>query len=139
MDINNNAKIVAKDLNWTAKKELCELWKKTPGISKSAFCKQRGLSDATFYRWFEKFWPQPKIQPKPNSKPKFKSKSKKLTTKANWMPVNFPQQNNKQVEPTELVTLELLLPNNVKAKINVSIDKIINLIQELCYAATVIR
>jgi hypothetical protein len=130
METNNDIKITAKNLDWAAKKELCELWKKTPGLSMNGFSKQQGLSEATFYRWCKRFFPKTTNTKKPK---------KTLNKKTNWIPVNVPQQNNTQADPLKLVMLELLFPNNMKAKINISINEVVNLIQELCYAATVIR
>lgn len=128
MDTNNATKAVYKKLDQTTKKELCELWKKSPGISRKEFCRQQGLSDATFYRWCRKFFPKTK-----SSHEKLKNK------KANWIPINLPQQNNKPSEISKIITLELLFPNNLKATINVEINEIVDLIKELSNANTIIR
>ena len=124
MEINNGTKIITKNLDLIAKKDLYELWKKTPKLSMNAFCKQRGIATTTFHQWCKKFG---------------NNKTKNIKPKSNWMPVNVVQENNKQVELSKTVTLELLFPNNMKAKINILINEVVNLIQELCYAATVIR
>jgi hypothetical protein len=120
----NNTKIVVKNLDLAARKNLYELWKKTPGLSKNSFCKQQGIASTTFHQWCKKF-----------SNNKIKSKKHK----SNWIPINLPKQNNKQENPSKIIALELLLPNNIKATVNTSINEAVNLIQELCYAATVIR
>jgi hypothetical protein len=120
----NNTKIAVKVLDLAARKNLYELWKKTPGLSMNSFCKQQGIASTTFHQWCKKF----------NN-----NKIKNIKPKSNWMPVNAPQQTNRQLEPPKIVPLELLFPNNMKATINISITEIINLIKETCYATTVIR
>ena len=124
MEINNGTKIAIKNLDLAARKSLYELWKKTPGLSMNSFCRQQGIASTTFHQWCKNF---------------DNNKIKKINPKSNWMPVNVPQQDNRQLESPKMVPLELLFPNNMKATINIPINEVVHLIQEVCYAATVIR
>ena len=119
MDINNTKRVVKK-LDLASQKSLYELWKKTPGLSIKGFCRQQGIASSTFFQWCKKF-------------------DNNIKTKSNWIPVNIPQQANKQLELSKIVPLELSFPNNMKATINISINEVVNLIKELYYATTVIR
>ncbi len=116
MGIESSIKV--ENLNWEAKERLCKLWQSSPETNRRKFCKQRNLSDATFYRWCKKFG----IDKHNRNK------------KVNWFPINLSKQNdNTQSKSSEIVLIELLLPNNIGT------NKIVNLIKELSDANTVIR
>lgn len=121
MDIKSNTKV--QKLNWTDKEKLCKLWQNSSEINRSIFCKQKNLSDSTFYRWCKRFGITKH------------HKNKKI----NWFPVNLKQQNDKQNKLPETVLIKLLLPNNIVAKMNIGTNTIVNLIKELSDANTVIR
>lgn len=123
MDTENNIK--DENLNWADKEALCKLWQSSPGMTRTKFCKQRNLSTATFYRWCKKLG--------------IDKHRKDTDKKVNWFPVNVPKQNNTHNKSTEIILIELLLPNNILAKMNIGTNTIVNLIKDLSYANTVIR
>ena len=113
---DNSAKFSNKNLDWEAKKELCNLWKNTSGISMSKFCRQQGIPASSFRGWHRKLCP---------------AKNKK-TKKSNWVPVKIIQQTQQRKLNADTTTnLELLFPNNIIAKINMETKEVFNLIKEL--------
>jgi hypothetical protein len=107
-------------LSWEEKAELCKRWKES-GIERGEFCKQRGLALATFYGWCNQMWPRSN-----------KKDHSQLT------PVRIVNHTNETHEMGQLV-LELSLPNQAMARLKLPLSSIGKLIQELCYAATIIR
>lgn len=119
MHEENHIKTLNKNLDWGSKKAICELWKKTPGISMSAFCRQQGISVASFSRWHKILWPKSE-----------NLLENKKTKSSNWLPIKITEQENKQdINVTR--DMELLLPNKITVKINIEIKEMFNFIKEL--------
>jgi transposase-like protein len=111
---------IINKLSWEEKVELCNRWQES-GIGRRAFCKQHGVAFATFYGWCNKIWPR--------------STKKKRSPLS---PVRIVNTTNETHEEGQLI-LELSFPNQAMARIKLPLSSMGKLIQELCYAATIIR
>ncbi len=103
-------------------KSICENWKAS-GISKQQFCYEHKLPTSTFYGWCAKLWS--------NNKPQHK----KLFSPV--IPIQ-PLTKNKIKDKNEGI-IKITLPNQAIVKVILPLKELGNLLQELCYATTIIR
>ena len=102
------------------KRALCESWR-ISGKKISAFCKEQGFSTSTFHGWLNKLSiREPKIK---------KMHLKPVIVKDNFLKVNGMEQT----------LIEVVLPNQVILRLKLSLKELIPFIQELSYAAAIIR
>ena len=125
-------KINVKNLNWEARKTLCEEWKRTK-LSASAFCKERGLAGVTFHKWCKQLWPDKQN----NIEQPLKIERRKTTklSKNNWFPVTIADSKSSLTTTTQ-ISAEIILPNQMVMRILVQLSDIKILIKELCNANT---
>jgi len=108
-------------LSWDDKVSICKQWKHS-GLSMSKFCAQKKLALATFSGWCVRLWP---------------SRSKTKSNKLCEVTITEPQCVAAAKKPS--VTIEVLFPQAVTARIEATGDQIGFLLQELLYATTTAR
>jgi len=108
-------------LSWDDKVSICKQWQHS-GLSMSKFCAQKKLALATFSGWCVRLWP---------SRSKTKSKLCEVT-------ITEPRCTAAVAEKPS-VTIEVLFPQEVTARIKANRDQIGFLLQELLYATTAAR
>jgi len=105
-------------LSWKEKVAICEEWKRS-GLSKQLFCGQRGISEATFYGWCKRLWPKP--------------------SKSNLCPVSIIADPKSIPVKSEPITLEVIFPNAIIARVKATEGQFGFLLRELLDATSVIR
>ena len=98
------------------------------GLSKTAFCDKRKISDSSIYRWLGYFKDNPALQQadKPLHLPKkvSKSLSKKPSVKHNFLRVNVEQKmpmqinSSSEIQKSTQPSAELIFPNGLRLIIN---------------------
>lgn len=122
--LNNKQKTSSKMIKCYHAEEklaLCEEWKRS-GITAEQFCKTKGISKSTLYKW--------------QHRRQASSSSQTNEKRQNWLLINPPESTE---SPEERVSIELTLPNQAIARIQISRMEAINFFQELYHAIATVR
>ena len=92
---------------------------KTSGLSKGQFCKNHQLSEGAFYAWCHRY---------------DDTSEKSVNSFSPVMPTSSARE-----AVVEILTVEMLLPNQTQLRIAFREDRLIGFLQELCHATATIR
>ena len=97
--------------------DYCVAWEKSP-LNRTTFCKTNDISKSTLYRWYSEF--------------------KKNVNNRGFSPLVL-EDKAVTIEQDELIRLALNLPNQLQLSLEMPKRHLVSFIQELSYAATIIR
>jgi hypothetical protein len=99
------------------KRDYCIAWEMS-GVSKLVFCKANGISQSAFYVWYDQY---------------------KLDRTNGSLLAPITIKPSPILKREELVQFEMRLPNQAQLFMTMHHHGLVEFIQELCHAATVIR
>ena len=119
-DLNQTIQKPKKKISPAERLALCQEWKQS-GLTTREFSKLRNISSSALYQWSNRL-------------------SKKISnTEENWMPIKVVQTRKTEFREPISVSIELSLPNQCVARVQLLRSEAVSFLQEMCHATAIIR